>query len=120
MIIPVIKGLSSPQLDRPALPADPENCAILCEIEIGPKDGEGADLFHMTVATPTFFLRSGGVTWGRGHLIVDQFSWSAIDQALEKLCLHAWRSTWHEVAQELNKELHWEFENYTPAKPNDR
>ena len=113
MIVPTVKGLSSPNLARPAIPPDPEDCAVLCEAEIGEKDGRGADLFHFTVATPRFLLREGGVTWGRGYLIVDQFSWSAVDRALEKLCLHAWRPTWPESAAALAKELHWEFENYT-------
>ena len=115
MIIPTAKNLNSPDLDRPALPPDPADCAVSFEASIGDKNGRGADLFQFTVATPGYFLRAGGVTWGRGYLIVDQFSWSAIDRALEKLCLHAWRATWAESAAELTKDLHWEFENYTPV-----
>lgn len=86
---------------------------MLCEAGIGPKGGSGADLFHFVVATPRFLEREGGVRWGRGYLIADRFSWEAIDQALQKLFLHAFRPTWKESASELAKELDWEFENYT-------
>jgi len=37
---------------------------------------------------------------------------------LERLLAHATRKTWNEVALELNKELHWEFENYKPYEEN--
>ena len=115
MIIPTVKALISPDLNRPALPLDPEHCAVSFEAEIGDKNGLGAEIFQFTVATPNAVLRAGGVVWGRGYLMVDQFSWSAVDGALEKLCLHAWRATWAESAAELAKELHWEFEHYTPV-----
>ena len=116
MVIPIVKRVTSPDVARGDLPPDPEDCAVLCEAEIGPRQTHGADLFHFTVVTPRFLLRDieAGARWGRGYLLVDRFSWSAVDRALEKLLLHAHRPTWLEAAGELSKELHWEFENYAP------
>ena len=114
MIVPAVKVLTSPDLARPAVPLDPEDCSVLCEAHIGDKGGQGAERFQFVVVTPRYLLREGGVTWGRGYLIVDEFSWAAVDRSLERLCLHAWRPSWTESAAELSKELHWEFENYAP------
>ena len=81
---------------------------------IGPARG-GADDFSFSVVTPDRILDGGGARWGRGYLVVDRFSWEAVERALSKLLLHADRDTWAESARELAKELHWEFESYTDA-----
>ena len=101
----------SPDIDRPELPADPTDCYIGVEVEIGPAGEDGAEIFQFDVATPSGLV---GIDqrWGRGLLIVDEFSWGKIDRTLERLLMHCVKGTWHEIASELNKELHWEFENY--------
>lgn len=115
MPIPVLKSLSSPELDLPALPADPTRCAVFVEAEIGPPgESSGADLFSFTVATPSELLDGTDARWGRGYLILERFSWEAVERAIRKLLMHADRATWHESATELGKELHWEFESYAP------
>ncbi len=48
---------------------------------------------------------------------MDSFSWDEVERALEKFLSHCRRETWNEVARELNKELHWEFENYREHVP---
>jgi hypothetical protein len=115
MPIPALKSLSSPDIDPPALPAEPTRCAVFVEAEIGPLgEDTGADLFSFTVATPSALLDGADVRWGRGYLIVERFSWEAVERAIGKLLMHADRATWAESAAELAKELHWEFEHYTP------
>ncbi|MFA6956711.1 MAG: Imm8 family immunity protein [Thermoanaerobaculia bacterium] len=111
MIFPKLKGLTSPDLDRPALPADPCVCSVLVEAEIG-KDEEGADIFSFTVITPERLKEEGEAIWGRGRLVVPEFSWELVERQITKLLLHAARETWEEVAGELSKEMHWEFEDY--------
>ena len=116
MAIPVLHDLSSPDLERDALPPDPESCAVYINAEIGPREKGGADNFSFSVVTPDQILASdGGPLWGRGYLIVSRFSWETVERALSKLLLHADRDTWAESARELAKELHWEFDNYTEA-----
>jgi hypothetical protein len=118
MAIPVLRSLSSTELEPNALPPNPESCSVYVHAAIGPRDAEGADNFSFSVVTPDQILEdSGGMTWGRGYLIVDRFSWEAVDRAVSKLLLHADRDSWAESAQALAKELHSEFENYTEISP---
>lgn len=102
----------SPDLQSGQLPPDPENCAVLIETEIGFRGGAGGDIFSFVAITPEALKSSRSTCWGRGYLILDCFTWTEVTRSLEKLLLHCQRATWHEVAAELNKELHWEFDNY--------
>lgn len=113
MIRPLIRSLHSPDLDRNTLPQDPQDCSILIEAEIGPHDGPGAEIFSFQVATAASLRRESLPRWGRGLLIVEEFSWKTVENAVQKLLMHAERPTWNEVAEELAKELHWEFERYS-------
>ena len=112
MIAPQLKSLFSPDLERPALPRDPTNCSVVLQASIGPKGAEGEELFEFQVVTPEFLAKEGLPRWGRGLLIVEQFSWPTVERALEHLLAHAQRNTWAEVAAVLNHELQWEFDNY--------
>jgi len=111
MAIPVLHHLSSPDLERGALPANPGSCAIAINAEIGLATG-GADNFSFTVVTPDQTLTHDGYRWGRGYLIVHEFSWAEIERALAKLLLHADRESWRETAAVLAQNLHWEYDGY--------
>ena len=117
MIVPQVRSLTSVDLEMSAT-VDPEDCFLGFEAEIGPKGDEGADLFQFEVATPKSLVR-GGPRWGRGLFIVQAFSMEAVEDALEGLLAHCHRETWQEVAQALNKELLWEFDNYQEYKSVD-
>ena len=106
----------SADLARPALPDDPRHCSIYCEATIGPKDSPGEEIFGFQVVTPSALDPGDRFRWGRGLLIVSAFSWEVIDLALARLLAHASRDSWDEVALELAKNLHWEFENYREAE----
>jgi Immunity protein 8 len=116
MLVPEVKSLMSPDLGRPSLPDDPQHCSIFCEATIGSKDSVGEEIFGFTVVTPSALTPGNRFQWGRGLLIVTSFSWEIVDLALARLLAHASRDSWHEVAQELNKNLYWEFENYREAE----
>ena len=111
MPLPVLYGFYSPDLERDALPAEPESCAVLVSAEIGPATG-GSESFSFVVVTPDQILNGDGIRWGRGCLVVKRFSWEAVEQALIKLLMFADRPSWKESAQELAKEMHWEFDGY--------
>lgn len=112
MVIPEIKSILSLDVERPALPPDPDNCHVQLDVGIGPKDAEAAELFSLSVVTPKYLAHSSLPSWGRGMLIVTEFSWSAVDRMLERLIDRASKESWNEVANELSKTLHWEYENY--------
>ena len=91
---------------------------MLVNVDIGIKGKDGADQFHFTAVTPRSLQRSDNVKWGRSYLIVPRFSWDLVEAALDKLLLHCRGEDWDAVASSLNKELHWEFENYRPSEMN--
>ncbi len=112
MINPELKNLISVDLDYGKLPLNAENCEVHCQADIGPKGKEGADIFFLTVVTPTHLAKRSGYVWGKGYLIVESFSWQTVEMAIEKLLSHCSGADWVEVAGKLNRVLGWEFENY--------
>ena len=114
MITPELKELSSYRLKCPALPLDPKDCLVSMEAVIGPKGELGEELFFFTVATPRGLLREPLPRWGRGLLIIEEFSWPSVEHSLLRLLTHAQRNSWAEVTAALRQELDWEFENYQP------
>ena len=112
MIVPKLISLSSADLGKDDSPTDPDNCFVSITATIGPLDSNGGDNFSFAVATPSALAESEHFRWGRGILIVSSFSWPAIEHSVNRLLAHAARNTWREVAQALNKELLWEFDNY--------
>ncbi|MCI0627439.1 MAG: immunity 8 family protein [Acidobacteria bacterium] len=114
MIYPEIRHIHSPDLDPPNMPEDPSDCEISFQAFVGPKDGDGEEAFNFTVVTSARLVRESGARWGRGKLIVPAFEWPAVVQALAQLLANCARPTWAEVAEELNKELIWEFDGCKP------
>jgi hypothetical protein len=112
MIQPEIKSILSHDLEYGKEPPDSDDSSVFIEVEIGPKEQEGADIFSFEVVTPKFLMRKTETHWGRGYLIVESFSWSVVEKAVQKLLSHCARQTWHETATEIAKDLHWEFESY--------
>lgn len=116
MIYPELRDIQSADLLPPELPADPTDCQVRFQVLIGPR-GEGAsEAFTFAVVTPGH-LRRHGPLWGRGYLFVDAFDWPTVVQAIALLMAQCARPTWEEVAAELNKQLHWEFDVNRTAEP---
>ena len=109
-----VKSIISPDLDHGKAPPDPDNCAVFIEVEIGEKNKEGADIFSFTAITPKYMVANPVTRWGRGYLLMESFSWSEAESMLDKLLGFVHEETWDGVAQNLCKELHWEYENYQP------
>ena len=107
MIQPELRHIASPNLEPPALPADPVDCAVQFQALIGPRGGEEAEAFSFTVVTAAHLARTLGHTWGRGYLILDTFDWHIIVRAVAQLLAQCTAPTWNEVMVELNKELVW-------------
>ena len=112
MITPQLKTLISLDLERPRLPDDPDDCEVFLEATIGPDSSDASEIFAFSVVTPTALSRETRFRWGRGLLIIPTFSWEAVDHALARLLAHCSRDSWAQVAQQLNQNLHWEFDNY--------
>jgi len=116
VIVPKLKSLVSPDLAPPALPNDAENFSVSFEALIGPAAVNGGDIFSFTAVSAAFLASQGRTTWGRGLLVVPEFSWPTVQSAVERLLTQVMRPTWSEVAAELNKVLCWQFDDYQQAK----
>jgi hypothetical protein len=96
-----------------------EAFAIPIDVEIGLSGSAGQDIFHLTVVSPAFLqqtLMDLPEVWGRGYLIMDQFSYGRITSMLEQLCQESTGTTWVEIAAKLNKFMPWEFDEYDEIK----
>ena len=114
MISPELRELFNAELDGRKLPSDPLDCHVAIQASICPKGEPGEELFEFSVVTPKFLARSGELPrWGRGLLLVEEFSWEAVERAIDRLLMHAHRPTWREAALALSRDLDWEFDNYT-------
>lgn len=111
-----LKGIFSPELNEPAVPLDPECCIVSICADVGEKGKEGADQFNCYVVTPKFLTLNSEVRWGRGYLLVPEFSWREVRRMFERLVSSIEASSWEEAAAILSRYLEWEFENYQPYR----
>ena len=109
MVHPELRGIRSLDLEPPALPPDPRDCAVRFEVLIGPQGGPESESFTFTAVTPGHLSRIAGARWGRGSLMLAVFDWESVTRAIAPLLVASARPTWAEVATELNRVLDWEL-----------
>jgi hypothetical protein len=112
MIFPKLKSLESVDLPPPTLPPDCKKCSVSVSATIGVGERDGGEIFYFTVVTAEFLCSQERTMWARGLLIVPEFSWDTVREAVKRLLVQTARASWREVATELNKVLCWEFDNY--------
>jgi len=104
--------------DGRALPADPARCCIGMQADIGPVGEESADTFSFEACTPSGLAarldRDGRPYWARGILVVESFSWEAVEAALYQFVRSVSGADWAEVAGKLSRFMYWEFEDMQP------
>ena len=86
--------------------------------DVGPVGEDGADTFSFDVCAPRALKRRFDIErrpfWARGTLVVDTFSWEAVDAALKQSVRSVSGEDWNEIATKLNRLMHWEFDDYRP------
>jgi Immunity protein 8 len=107
-----LKGLISPDLRKPLTPEDPMNCSVLIEANIGQKGSDGSEIFNFVVVTPQWLVANSEVRWGKGYLLLPEFSWQEIERMIGRLITSASGESWQEIAIKLSKYMDWEFEGY--------
>lgn len=117
MIYIETKELFSPEIDKPDLPTEPDCCSVHMYADIGIKGKEGADHFYFRVITPKFLLEHPEVRWGKGYLLMPEFSWSETERMINRLVLSITANTWDEAARKLSAYIDWEYDNYQPNTP---
>jgi hypothetical protein len=86
---------------------------VLVQAMVGPDNGPGEESFDVCVVTPSYLKAQKGPRWGRGLLIVEAFDWVVVRQVVEERLAVVSGGTWQEIGSELNKDLLWEFDNYS-------
>src|SRR5262245_31855294 len=109
-VFPELKSLHSPDLPQGQEPADPADAAVLVEASIGPKGAPGAELFSFVAITSRALARHQRTRWGRCYLIVNHVSWESVEAAVHNLLSQCSGDNWAQVAERLNREMHWELE----------
>lgn len=113
-----LKGIYSIDLPegQPSLPEDPENCWIVLQADIGLDDGtQAADTFTFYICTPkklSAIVKEEKHQLGRHLIIVDQFDWELLESTIVKICDEATGENWEEIAEQISRYGHWEFEDY--------
>ncbi len=109
-----LKGIYSPDLNSPHTPDDPECCAVFMNADVGILGSEGADIFGFTVVTPAFLVKNPETHWGRGYLLVQEFSWREVERMVSRLVSSVSAESWEDAAKQLSRFMDWEFDNYQP------
>jgi len=102
-------------------PDDAEDFICTFGLTIGPTDGDGGELFYITVCTPKRLEKlceKDGFVWGRHHLIVPYFDLEKIRAIFTKFVNNCSGLTWQEIGPKLARLGAWEFEDYRgPSAP---
>lgn len=104
----------------PQLPPDPKDCWIVVYADIGQEGSRGADTFTFYVCTLkklVTIVRKKRYELQRHLLIVERFDWGLVESAILSICERATGETWDEVATQIGRYGHWEFEDYQENPP---
>ncbi|HEV3384561.1 MAG TPA: Imm8 family immunity protein [Gemmata sp.] len=106
-------------------PACVEDVYLEFTLSIGPCDEKGSDYFNIVVATPEAIKeRQQRPKWKdttnrkrpikrRQHaklLVIQEYNWQAIKEALERMVRECEGFTWEQTVSCLRKRFNWEYE----------
>lgn len=110
-----VKSIFSVELGKGEEPVSPNCCCVKISADIGVRGKEAADQFNFYAITPEFLVIHPEARWGRGYLLLPEFSWNEVERMLERLISSISANSWDDAAMKLCNYLEWEFENYQPA-----
>lgn len=117
-VIPDLRRLHSPDIPdiKVSRPDNEDNFCLLVQAMIGPKGATGEESFSFVVCTPNWLQQSLAngreYVFGRSYLVVGQYNFDTIWDAIESLCQRISGESWEEVADKLSRYAHWEYEDY--------
>ena len=115
-VIPEIKNVISPDIDLATFqPEEPDNFLFLLEYIIGISGKDGGDIFQIIVWTPKWLLKNYGkedTLYCSHRLIVFEYDIDRILKKIENRIVSCQGNNWQEVALQLSKFAHWEFDDY--------
>lgn len=98
-------------------PVNPENFGLSIRLEAGLVGSDMADLFDLFLCTPYWIQEQcaqNGAIWGRHMLLMPEYDYGLILQAVIRRMDACQGRDWHEVANKLARFAAWEFEDYRP------
>jgi hypothetical protein len=111
-----LKGIMSPDVpDLENWHPEKEEFSILLELDIGPKNGMGSDIFYLDVVSPkhlAVLVENEPIVFGRAMLIMDSFSYKRVKKYIESWCERTHVKTWEEISEKLSRFAGYEFLDY--------
>ncbi|WP_070094380.1 MULTISPECIES: immunity 8 family protein [Pseudomonas putida group] len=109
-----LKKISADEVDiHSYVPDDLECFFITIRLRIGPEGADGGDDFEVFVCTPVWLERNvWEAMWARHFLIVKEFNYQLLVDAIIKCISQCEGDSWSEVALKLARFYAWEFEDY--------
>ena len=101
-------------------PADPESFCFSLRIIAGPEAEEGEESFDVQVCTPKWMLENFSkeeVILGRHYLIVMEYNYDRLLEAISSFCSECEGASWEEVAEKIGRLGYWEYEDYVESEP---
>ena len=84
-------------------------------LHIGTSDRQGADLFSVTVCTPTGLndaKQDGFAPGPEPPIVLSEYSWPEVVEAVQDRIQDCQGSDWGNIQTKLRKRFRWEYENY--------
>lgn len=112
-----LRGVFSPDVPdlRSHHPPDDEPWSVFVQLLVGPSGADGEESFGVVVCNGAWLesrARDQGPVLGRHHLVVASFAWGAVEGFVESYLERCVGETWDDVAQQVARLGHWEFEDY--------
>jgi len=96
-------------------PENPEKFSFLLQAMVGPEGKDGEESFDIEVCTPRWLEETYGVedvVIGRHHLIIREYNYERLIQAIKDFLKQCTGENWNEVAEKVSRLGMWEFEDY--------
>ena len=106
---PDLKDLKKGQLSAPT------HFCLYIQAFIGPEGQRGEESFDILVCTPSWIAKEiaeQGYIWGRHRLVVSEYDYDLIWNAISEICSKTEAADWSAVAGALNHFGAWEFSEF--------
>ena len=94
-------------------PEDPTDVAIQVAARIGSDSEIGDNMFYFGLRTPRALereLREKGLLLGRGYILVSEYDYKALQEAISNLCSSIEALDWPGFATKLRQYAFWEHD----------
>ncbi len=101
------------------IPNDIYDFIVNTTLSIGVHGETGSDLFYLTITTRYHFAEvrdEEEFLFDRSFLFVHEYNYEKIEKFLQDWVGSLKGETWHEIALQIAKYTHWEFDGYHENK----